>query len=176
MRTRLLILALAALAVSAPAADAHKACHHAHAHRCHRAKPKPKVWPNRVPEALADAERFWGGQPPCGAVTVDEKPLPPGPVNGGPEAERKIANGEDFVLAWVAEGGPCAINLNPESLWGVTQIQDEDWHWFCDTMTHELGHLFGHADEGQTDRSLITYPLVEPDAPNYNAVPECIPR
>ena len=179
--TRRLLLAvlLVAFAASAPAASAHPArCHRTHHHRCRRPKPKPaapKVWPNRIPEAVVDAEVYWGGRPPCGQVTVDEKPLPPGPVNGGPgNFAARIARGDLIVLAWVEEGaGSCTIHLNPASLWGIRQLQDEEYHWFCDTITHELGHLFGHSDAGETNPALITYPLVEPGLPNFDAVPEC---
>jgi hypothetical protein len=44
---------------------------------------------------------------------------------------------------------------------------------FCDAMTHEIGHLFGHLDSGQTNPSSITYPFLSSTSPNLNSVAEC---
>ncbi len=66
----------------------------------------------------------------------------------------------------------CTITINA-SLWGSWQIDDGSFQWFCDAMTHEVGHLFGHLDGGQTDPRLITYPFLSESSPNFNSVPEC---
>ena len=66
----------------------------------------------------------------------------------------------------------CVITLNGR-LWRGRRIDDGEFHWLCDTMTHELGHLFGHADEGQSNPRSIQYPLLEPGSPNFDSVAEC---
>jgi len=66
----------------------------------------------------------------------------------------------------------CTITINT-SLWGSWHVDDESFQWFCDAMTHEVGHLFGQLDGGQTNPALITYPFLDEASPNFNAVPEC---
>jgi hypothetical protein len=66
----------------------------------------------------------------------------------------------------------CTITINA-SLWASWHQDDESFQWFCDAMTHEVGHLFGQLDGGQTNPSLITYPFLDEATPNFNAVPEC---
>ena len=39
------------------------------------------------------------------------------------------------------------------------------FQWFCDAMTHEVGHLFGHLDSGQTNPASITYPFLSSSSP-----------
>lgn len=66
----------------------------------------------------------------------------------------------------------CTITINT-SVWGSRHEDDEFFQWFCDSMTHEVGHLFGHLDSGQTDPSSITYPFLNGTSPNFNSVPQC---
>lgn len=76
------------------------------------------------------------------------------------------------VVEMWTEVEKCTITINT-SLWGSWHQDDESFQWFCDAMTHEVGHLFGQLDGGQTNPSLITYPLLDEATPNFNAVPEC---
>ena len=66
----------------------------------------------------------------------------------------------------------CVVHLNP-AVWTNWRVDDHAFQWFCDTMTHELGHFLGHADAGQRNPGLITYPTIDPESPNYNSVPQC---
>lgn len=59
------------------------------------------------------------------------------------------------------------------SVWGSWHQDDASFQWFCDAMTHEVGHLFGELDAGQTNPFSITYPLLSTTSPNLNSVPEC---
>jgi len=34
-----------------------------------------------------------------------------------------------------------------------------------------VGHLFGHADGGQTDPASVTYPFLDGTSPNFDSVP-----
>jgi hypothetical protein len=54
---------------------------------------------------------------------------------------------------------------------------DGNFQWLCDVVTHELGHLFGHADEGQADLRSVEYPLLEPGTPtSIHAFRLCVKR
>ncbi len=66
----------------------------------------------------------------------------------------------------------CTITINT-SVWESWRQDDESFQWFCDAMTHEVGHLFGHLDGGQENPSSITYPFLNETSPNFNSVPEC---
>lgn len=126
-----------------------------------------------VPLALTAATSYWGGAPPCGTPTVVEEEEPAGLIkeNGGftPLLER----GEAVTLAWTSSNESCVIHLNPKSYWWDWKNEDEMFHLFCDTMTHEMGHLFGHGDDGQTNPASIQYPLLDPVSPNFDSVPQC---
>ena len=54
------------------------------------------------------------------------------------------------VVEMWTEVQKCTITINA-SLWGSWHQDDESFQWFCDAMTHEVGHLFGHLDSGQTN-------------------------
>jgi hypothetical protein len=79
---------------------------------------------------------------------------------------------KDSVVEMWTEVQSCTITINA-SLWGSWHQDDEFFQWFCDAMTHEVGHLFGHPDGGQTNPLLITYPFLSATSPNFNSVPEC---
>jgi hypothetical protein len=140
---------------SATAADAHNWIQHATT--------------DPVALSLKLAERYWHHVPACGTPTIATAPhqLPDSayePVSG-PEPENSVA------VMWT-EVQTCTITLNM-SVWGSWHQDDESFQWFCDAMTHEVGHLFGELDTGQTNPSSITYPLLSTTSPNLNSVPEC---
>jgi len=79
---------------------------------------------------------------------------------------------KDSVVEMWTEVQKCTITINA-SLWGGWHADDEAFQWFCDAMTHEVGHLFGHLDSGQTNPASITYPFLDETSPNFSSVPEC---
>ena len=79
---------------------------------------------------------------------------------------------KDSVVEMWTEVQRCTITINA-SLWPSWHQDDENFQWFCDAMTHEVGHLFGHLDSGQTNPASITYPFLDRTSPNFNSVPEC---
>ncbi len=141
---------------------------------------------NPVALALARAERYWHGVPCRGQVQVASSAKLPAKVVDL-AINKQVAAGKKALLAWTDFDTPlglnrvgpsptlysdCTITLNA-TLWHSWQSDDGDFQWLCDVMTHELGHLFGSDDEGQTDPASIEYPFIEPRAPNFDAVPEC---
>ena len=127
---------------------------------------------NPIEKAVAIADAYWGGSYCGGNYPIAYATNPSVPVNAGP-ANQEVAEGKLVIQAWARFGDPtCTINLN-SSIWTpvseVTRFQD-----FCDVITHEIGHFFGHGDEGQTDPTSIQYPTIEETSPNYNSVPGCI--
>jgi hypothetical protein len=141
---------------------------------------------NPVALALRLGERYWGSVPCHGNLHVTSSEQLP-PEVSDPVINAELREGTTLLFAWTSfdtPAGPNRIELSPSvyidcvvtlnaALWRGWRIDDGEWHWLCDVMTHELGHLFGHDDEGQTNPKSIEYPLVEPGSPNYNSVPEC---
>lgn len=125
-----------------------------------------------VPLALAAATAYWGGEPPCGAPTVVEEEEPAGMIKEDGMATGLAERGEGIVLAWTSESESCVIHLNPKSFWWDWKNEDEMYRLFCLTITHEMGHLFGHGDDGQTNPASIEYPIQGPS--NFNSVPQCM--
>jgi hypothetical protein len=124
---------------------------------------------NPVALSLKLAERYWHGVPACGTPTIvasaHQLPNPNYETITSPEPANSV------VEMWT-EVQKCTITINT-SLWPSWQQDDESFQWFCDAMTHEVGHLFGHLDNGQTNPSSITYPFLSSTSPNFNSVPEC---
>jgi hypothetical protein len=124
---------------------------------------------NPVALALKLAERYWHGVPACGTPKIVTSP------RQLPETDYEtVTNPEpaDSVVEMWTEVQNCTITINA-SLWPGWRQDDEFFQWFCDAMTHEVGHLFGHLDSGQTNPSSITYPFLNATSPNFNSVPEC---
>jgi hypothetical protein len=119
--------------------------------------------------ALKLAEQYWHGVPACGTPTIATSPqqLP----NSVYETVTSPEPANSVVEMWT-EVQKCAITINA-SLWPSWHADDESFQWFCDAMTHEVGHLFGHEDAGQTNAALITYPFLSGTSPNFNSVPQC---
>jgi hypothetical protein len=124
---------------------------------------------NPVALSLELAERYWHGVPPCGTPTIvtASHELP----NSDYEPTTSPEPAATVVEMWT-EPQKCRITINA-AVWGSWHEDDESFQWFCDAMTHEVGHLFGQLDGGQTNPSLITYPFLDEGSPNFNAVPEC---
>jgi hypothetical protein len=115
------------------------------------------------------AERYWHGVPACGTPVIVTSPhqLPNSVYekSTGPEPMHSV------VEMWT-EVQKCTITINT-SIWGSWHQDDESFQWFCDAMTHEVGHLFGHLDSGQANPASITYPFLSESSANFNSVPEC---
>jgi hypothetical protein len=133
----------------------------------HRTIQRPTT--NPVALAVHLAERYWHSVPVCGAPTIvtssDQLPDSDYETVTSPEPA-------DSVVEMWTEVQNCTITINA-SLWPSWREDDESFQWFCDAMTHEVGHLFGHLDSGQTNPSSITYPFLDATSPNFNSVPEC---
>lgn len=82
------------------------------------------------------ATNYWGGEPPCGAPTIDYG-WSNGGVNGG----------------W-AFPDRCNIGIDSSYVWS--------WHTFCGEIVHEYGHLHGHGHEPGTimDGDALNWTLV----------------
>jgi len=146
-------------------------------------RPAPAALSARVPARAGDAsqstspvalavrlaERYWGGTPACGTPRIlssaHELPAARYEATTGPEP------GGGVVEMWTVVPA-CTITINT-SIWGSWRQDDESFQWFCDAMTHEVGHLFGHADGGQTDPASVTYPFLDGTSPNFDSVPQC---
>jgi hypothetical protein len=101
-----------------------------------------------VSAAAAVGGSVWGAVPCKGRISYrTQRPLPAG-----------LAAGSD---AWVTFNSPlgannlaaaagtytdCTVSFG-RSRWPDTASMREDWDMFCLTMTHELGHLLGHAHD-----------------------------
>jgi hypothetical protein len=124
---------------------------------------------NPVALSLQLAERYWHGAPACGTPTIvtSAHELP----SSGYETVTSPEPSGSVVEMWT-DVQTCTITINA-SVWGSWHEDDEFFQWFCDSMTHEVGHLFGHPDGGQTNPSSITYPFLSSTSPNFNSVPQC---
>jgi hypothetical protein len=128
------------------------------------------------PQALAESVAFsYWGQEACGGhdpiVYTAAVPSVPLEANAGP-ANAAVEDGEQVIQAWAAYGDPtCTIHLNP-AIWDEG-MEYASFQYFCDVITHEIGHFFGHLDEGQTNEASIQYPTIDPASPNFDSVPGC---
>jgi hypothetical protein len=122
--------------------------------------------------ALKLGERYWRVKPCGGRITVTSSETQPVDPEGG-VAQASLENGSGIAQAWT-DDATCTIILNANE-WPSWKVDRLNFHWFCDMMTHELGHLppLNHGDDGQTNPKSIEYPHLEPGTPNFNSVPEC---
>jgi hypothetical protein len=171
----------AAIALLAPAsADAHRdAAHTGHLSRVAHGQtdapaadargPVRHPTTNPVALSLKLAERYWHGVPSCGVphIAISPHQLP----NSVYEATTSPEPDGSVVEMWT-ELQNCTITINA-SVWTSWHEDDEYFQWFCDSMTHEVGHLFGHLDAGETNPASITYPFLDGTSPNFNSVPQC---
>jgi hypothetical protein len=132
-------------------------------------KPRRHPTTNPVTLSLRLAERYWHGVPACGTPTIVRS------AHQLPNSEYETVTSpepENSVVEMWTEVQKCTITINA-SLWPSWHQDDESFQWFCDAMTHEVGHLFGHLDSGQTNPKSITYPFLDATSPNFNSVSEC---
>jgi hypothetical protein len=158
-----LALALFGMVVVPVGAEAHKA------HK--RIVQHPTTDP--VTLALTAAEHYWGGAPCGGAITLKATTAPS--LQQLPSQEGNAEGGT--VAAWTVWSGEspstyadCVITFNSHT-WPDWKAMDENYQEYCDEMTHEVGHLFGHEDEATTDPESIEYPILGYE--NFNSVAEC---
>jgi hypothetical protein len=122
--------------------------------------------------ALRAAEIYWKANPCVGTILVRIQSPPSIAIaesNGSPILPNEHIN---FWITTPVTTDPCVIYIN-KSEWPNWRADNEDFQWFCDGITHEIGHFLGHRDSGQTNPTSIEYPLLEPDTPNFNSVPQC---
>ncbi len=114
--------------------------------------------------AIQAAERYWGVEPCNGRVAIETSETQPTDVEGAHFGPAQM---------W-AHLGSCAFTIDTY-YWPSWEYDDYNYQWFCDGITHELGHLapLDHSDVGQHDPASIEYPLLEPGSANYASVPEC---
>lgn len=154
---------------------------------------KYSVHNNPVAVALLDGSRYWGNVPCHNDLHIIRTTYyPTGPVDAGPiQTGVEQENSTEIISAYTSFNTPEGENnesANPsfythciitiidsynETIKEIIHSEEEEFQIFCDLITHELGHLFGHSDTGQTNTHLITYPLLGEDQPNYNSVPQC---
>jgi hypothetical protein len=135
--------------------------------RYHKPIQRPSTDP--VALSLALAERYWHGVPSCGTPKIVTQP---GELARSDYETITSAEPKGSVAEMWTEVQSCTITINA-AVWPSWHEDDEFFQWFCDAMTHEVGHLFGHLDSGQTDASSITYPFLDGTSPNFNSVPPC---
>jgi hypothetical protein len=123
--------------------------------------------------AVQVATQFWGRALPCPAgVNFSFEASAPSVVIAGP-GQAGLGSGALAVSAWTTAVDPtCTVHLN-RAFWSPGSLRGE-FHLFCDTVTHEVGHWLGHEDGGQSDPASITYPTLDESSPNYDAVPGCV--
>ncbi len=132
-----------------------------------RGSPSRTPTTNPVALSLKLAEQYWHGMPACGTPTIvtSAHQLP----NSDYESVTSPEPANSVVEMWT-EVQRCTITINT-SLWASWHQDDESFQWFCDAMTHEVGHLFGHPDSGQTNPSSITYPFLRCSEPQLQLCP-----
>jgi hypothetical protein len=138
------ILAVAAFAVALLVpATAGSAQRSAGQHRSTAAKSATPV-----AAARAVALRYWGATPCGGAVKI--LPRQPGATGLDVTSDAWVTfetpQGPNDLDAPAAIYSDCTIAL-ASSRWPRASSLRADWDIFCATMTHEVGHLLGHAHD-----------------------------
>jgi Matrixin len=102
------------------------------------------------PVALASsiAERYWGAVPCQGHVKILVQQALPAVLVHDSDAWVTFNSslGPDNLAAPAASYTKCTIALG-RVRWPTTGSMKQDWDMLCMTMTHEFGHLLGHAHD-----------------------------
>ena len=144
----------------------------------HKAAGQPTT--NPVALAYQLASSHWGEAPCDGKVHIVSAPEPASVL-----AQLQPNESASAWSTWETPVGPdtevspyiypytnCVVTLN-DAMWINWLLDDDNFLELCDLMTHELGHLWGHGDEGQTNLESIEYSIVSHASANYWSVPQC---
>ena len=116
-----------------------------------RPSAKSQLWAKGttpVRAAATVARRYWGAVPCNGQIRLlIRRPLPSAL---GPASDAWVtfdsSLGTNNLDAPPSSYSNCAITF-ARWRWPTSASMREDWDLFCTTMTHELGHLLGHAHD-----------------------------
>jgi hypothetical protein len=148
---------------------------------------RPTQHPTTDPTTLALrlGEEYWGSTPCEGNVTVTASHTVPTTLEIGPWDKALTEGTTAVVAAWTSFDTPigpndysaspatftnCVITIN-STAWPNWLEDDTNFQEYCALVSHEIGHLFGHPDAGQTNPESIEYPVI--GFTNVNSVPQC---
>ncbi|MDQ6804215.1 MAG: hypothetical protein M3065_04475 [Actinomycetota bacterium] len=104
--------------------------------------------PPTSPVALGStiAGRYWGAVPCHGQIKVLVQQPAPAALGQDSDAWVTFSSslGANNLAAPASSYTSCTIALG-RSRWPTTASMLQDWDMLCMTMTHEFGHLLGHA-------------------------------
>jgi hypothetical protein len=108
-----------------------------------RAKP---IDPVRA--AAAVGVSVWGATPCKGRITYRTQRVAPAGLSADADAWVTFNTplGANNLAAEASTYTACTVSFG-RSRWPDTASMRSDWDMFCLTMTHELGHLLGHAHD-----------------------------
>jgi len=110
--------------------------------------------------AMQRAEQYWGAVPCAGRVqVVYSSPLPEGEIA---MSEWDTPLGHDLTFTEGAAAN-CVIHLL-RGYWNPHVEAAVSWTEFCQTITHEIGHLLGHGYASDS-RSVMYRVLTERNVP-----------